>query len=140
MHIANARPLPDPTPISQPYWDACRHHQLDLQQCADCGSYRFPPGYMCPSCASMALRWQRVSGRGRVHAYTVVHRPPHPAFAKDAPYVVALIELAEGAVLMSNVVGCEPADVQVGQRVRATWEPLDDGRHLLLFAPESAGS
>jgi hypothetical protein len=41
---------------------------------------------------------------------------------------------------MSNVVGCDPADVHVGQRVRAEWEPLGDGRHLLLFAPESAGS
>jgi uncharacterized OB-fold protein len=56
------------------------------------------------------------------------------------PYAVALVELDEGARLMSNVVDCEPADVHVGQRVRATWEPLDDGRHLLVFAPETAGS
>jgi uncharacterized OB-fold protein len=41
---------------------------------------------------------------------------------------------------MSNVEGCDPGDVHVGQRVRATWEALDDGRHLLLFTPEGAGS
>ncbi len=135
MHIANARPLPDPTPISQPYWDACRHHQLELQQCVDCGCFRFPPGYMCPSCASMALRWQRVSGRGRVHAYTVVHRPPHPAFAKDAPYVVALIELAEGVVLMSNVVGCPAEQVRVGMPVQVTFDDVSADIALPKFEP-----
>lgn len=135
MHMANARPLPDPTPISQPYWDACRHHQLELQQCVDCGSFRFPPGYMCPSCASMALRWKRVSGRGRVHAYTVVHRPPHPAFAKDAPYVVALIELAEGVVLMSNVVGCPAEQVRVGMPVQVTFDDVSADIALPKFEP-----
>jgi uncharacterized OB-fold protein len=56
------------------------------------------------------------------------------------PYALALVDLDDGARLMTNVVGRDAADVRVGQRVRATWEPLEDGRHLLLFEPEPSGS
>jgi uncharacterized OB-fold protein len=37
--------------------------------------------------------------------------------------------------MMSNVVGCEPADVTVGMPVRVAWHPLPDGRHLPQFTP-----
>ena len=56
------------------------------------------------------------------------------------PYVVALVDLDDGVRLMTNVVGCDAQDVHVGQRVRNTWEPLEDGRHLLVFEPDSSGS
>jgi uncharacterized OB-fold protein len=55
--------------------------------------------------------------------------------ALEAPYVVALIDLDEGVRLLSNVVGCPPERVAVGDRVRVTWEPLSDGRGLPLFQP-----
>jgi uncharacterized OB-fold protein len=59
-------------------------------------------------------------------------------FGSD-PYVVALVELAEGPRLMGNIVGCAPDDVTVGMPVRVTWEELSDGRNLPLFEPVSAG-
>jgi hypothetical protein len=36
---------------------------------------------------------------------------------------------------MSNVVGCDPESVTVAMAVVAAWEPLSDGRHLLVFEP-----
>ena len=51
------------------------------------------------------------------------------------PYVVALIDLAEGVRMMSNVVDCPPESVTVGMDVAITWKPLSDGRHLPQFAP-----
>ena len=53
----------------------------------------------------------------------------------DGPYVVALVELAEGVRMMTNVVGCPPDDVTVGMPVRLAWQPLSDGRNLPQFAP-----
>lgn len=51
------------------------------------------------------------------------------------PYAVALVDLEEGARMMSNIVGCEPSEVRVGMPVVITWEELSDGRHLPLFEP-----
>jgi len=48
---------------------------------------------------------------------------------------VALIELAEGVRMMSNVVGCPPDEVVVGMPVRVTWHELSDGRNLPQFTP-----
>ena len=49
--------------------------------------------------------------------------------------MVALVDLAEGARMMANVVGCPPDDVAVDMPVRLVWQPLSDGRHLPQFAP-----
>jgi uncharacterized OB-fold protein len=49
------------------------------------------------------------------------------------PYVVALIELQEGVRLLSNVAGCDPESVRVGQAVTVAWEELSDGRNLPVF-------
>jgi uncharacterized OB-fold protein len=64
-----------------------------------------------------------------------MHRPGPGRDQADGPYAVALIELAEGVRMMSNVVGCPPEDVTVGTPVRLVWEPLADGRHLPQFTP-----
>jgi uncharacterized OB-fold protein len=53
------------------------------------------------------------------------------------PYAIALVELDEGVRMLSNVVGCDPESVQIGQRVSVSWEALSDGRHLPVFVPSS---
>jgi uncharacterized OB-fold protein len=62
-----------------------------------------------------------------------MHQAAHPAFADRVPYVVALVELDEGVRMLTNVVGCAPADARVGRSVRLAWEPLSDGRALPVF-------
>jgi uncharacterized OB-fold protein len=53
----------------------------------------------------------------------------------DGPYVVALVDLAEGVRMMTNIVDCPPETVTVGMPVLLAWEPLSDGRHLPMFRP-----
>lgn len=65
---------------------------------------------------------------------TVDHRPP-PPFGPEA-WVVALVDLDEGARLMTNIVDCPVDDLLVGLPVEVVWEPLPDGRHLPLFKPK----
>ncbi len=96
----------------------------------------FPPRANCPSCGAPSLSWSRVSGRATVYSYTVAHRPPHPAFAAQLPLVVAIVELEEGPRLVTNIVGCDPADVEVGMAVEATFEPIDETDMVLpVFTP-----
>jgi uncharacterized OB-fold protein len=50
-----------------------------------------------------------------------------------------LIDLDEGARVMSNVVNCPVEALVVGMALQVAWEPLSDGRNLPLFEPRTAG-
>jgi hypothetical protein len=121
---------PPPTDISQPFWDATRDQRFLLQWCQSCRQPIFYPREVCPRCLGTALEWKPASGLGQVHAVSV----QHPATGDDA-YAVALIDLAEGVRVMSNVIDCAPDDIAVGMPVTLAWEPLSDGRNLPQFRP-----
>lgn len=120
------RPDPTPSPTSAPFWAGTAEHRLRLQRCTWCGRAVFYPRARCPHCWRDALVWQEATGRGVVASYTVAHRPGHPAFAADAPYVIALVDLEEGPRMLSNVVGCPVTDVRVGMAVTVAWTPRGD--------------
>lgn len=96
------RPLPQPTPETQHFWDGTKAGELRLQRCADCGHIYFPGRPVCPACSSRNVEVFAASGKGKLLSYVINHRP-HPSF--DSPYAIALVELDEGP--MSNIVDCE---------------------------------
>ncbi len=116
---------PRPTEVSKPFWDGCRDRRLMMQKCDDCGNLAYYPVYMCPACTSGKLTWTELSGRGRVHSVTIVHRPAAPVFASATPYVVALIEVDEGPILMSNIVGPDALETGIDDRVEVVFEDVD---------------
>jgi uncharacterized protein len=126
-------PVPPVTPDAAPYWQGARERKLLLQRCGACGTVRFYPRALCPSCWSDGADWIEASGRGRVHSYTVIHRPPAPAFAARVPYVVALVDLEEGPRMMTNVVGEGAHDVRIDDPVRVTFEERAGGFVLPQF-------
>ncbi|XKH61875.1 Zn-ribbon domain-containing OB-fold protein (plasmid) [Halomonas sediminis] len=130
------KPAPSPSPSSQHFWSEAREHRLVLQVCLHCGETVFYPRQRCPACWRDALTWREASGKGTVVTYTIIHKPSHPAFSAEAPYVVALIDLDEGARMLSNVIHCPVEEVQVGQRVVVSWE--EQGQYTLpKFRPEA---
>jgi uncharacterized OB-fold protein len=137
--VSVRRMEPPVTPLTEPFWDGTRRGEFLLQWCRRCDEPIFYPREVCPRCLGAQLEWRRASGRGTVHAVSVQHRPamPLPAFTAG-PYTVALIELAEGVRVMSNVTGCPPDEVTVGMPVTLTWEALSDGRNLPQFQPAAA--
>jgi uncharacterized protein len=120
--------------VTEPFWAATRRGRLLLQWCTACARPIWYPREVCPRCLSTTLEWRESQGRGVVYACTVEHKAQTRAL--EAPYVVALVELDEGVRMLSNVVGCPPDQVAVGDRVGVTWEPLSDGRRLPLFEPD----
>jgi uncharacterized OB-fold protein len=68
------------------------------------------------------LEWREASGRGTVESYTIVTRAVSDAYAADVPYVIALITLAEGPRMMSNVIGCDVESVKCGLAVEVVFE------------------
>lgn len=127
------RQVGEPTEESAPFWEATRNRRLVLQWCRTCERPIQYPRSFCPHCRGSALEWREASGLGTVYAVTVEHNPS--ATGQEDPYAIALVQLAEGARLMTNIVGAAPDDVHVGMSVTVTWEPLEDGRHLPLFQP-----
>jgi hypothetical protein len=77
-----------------------------------------------------------MSGRGTVQSYIVFERAYHDAWAGQVPYVVALIELDEGPVLVSNVIEVEPAAVRVGQPVTVAFTRRSETAALPQFKPQ----
>ncbi|HEX6513624.1 MAG TPA: Zn-ribbon domain-containing OB-fold protein [Chloroflexota bacterium] len=136
-----AKSLPVPDMDTQPFWDACKARELRVQRCAGCGRFRWPPRAFCPRCFSWDAEWARLSGRGTVYSYTVVHHVTSPAFKEDVPYVVALVTLegTDGAVqLIGNVIGCPWEHVQAGMPVEVMFEDVSPDVTLPQFRPSGA--
>jgi len=113
-------PLPEPSRYTRPFWEACQRRVLEVPACNDCGHLFLPGGPVCPACWSTNLGATEVSGNAEVFTFTVYHHSYHPAL--KTPYVVALVELAEGPRLISNIIGCAPAEVEIGMAVRVQFE------------------
>ena len=127
------RLLPAVGPENEHFWLGGAENELRFLRCAACRFYVHPPLPLCPECLGRELRPEAVSGRARVHTYTVNHHPWVPGF--PPPYVVAIVDVEEqpGLRLTTNVVGCAPDDVYVGMPVRVVFEPRDDGIFIPLF-------
>jgi hypothetical protein len=70
-----------------------------------------------------------------VYSFTIARQPTHHAFAEDVPYVIAIVELAEGPRLTTNIVGCKPEEVRVGMPVVATFDAVTSEATLVKFRP-----
>jgi uncharacterized OB-fold protein len=102
------RPPLSPSPDAQPFWDACARHELVLPFCAAGDGFFFYPRTACPTCGSRSVEWRPVSGRGRLHSFTIVHQTGLPGLKEAVPFVPAIVELDEGPRLASLLIGVEP--------------------------------
>jgi uncharacterized OB-fold protein len=130
-----SRTLPIPSKISQPFWDSCKAGRMQLQCCGDCGTYAYYPVYICPECASRKLNWVPVSGKGTIYTFTVAAKS---TFDIEGPVVVALVELEEGAMMLSNVMTRTPETLTIGMPVCLVYEKVSDEITLPIFEPASA--
>jgi uncharacterized OB-fold protein len=127
--------IPAMTALTAPYWDAARERRLVVQECRSCRRVWHPPLPRCPHCHAADPGWRPLSGDGTVYTYTVVRHPTHFAFAGKIPYVLAIVELAEGPRLVTALVGTEPGAVRVGLPVHVVFREAADGVTLPYFEP-----
>lgn len=129
------KPLPRPSEDSAPYWEAAQRGELRLQRCGQCGHVRFPPALLCARCLSEEAEWARLSGRGTVYSWIIVHQSQHPAFNADTPYNVAIVELEEGPRLHTNLVQCRNEEIYIGMPVEVVFEAVNAEVTLPKFRP-----
>jgi len=130
------RPLPVERSFTKPFWDATREKRLLIQYDRAAGAYQFyPRPTSIYSGRASDIEWREVSGRGKVFTYTIARRA-RPPFRDHEPFWLALVTLEEGVNVMANIAGCTQERMRIGLPVRPHWQPLSDGRHLLLFEPD----
>jgi uncharacterized protein len=127
------RPLPEITPLTQPFWSAARERRLVVQRCEDCKALRFPPEPGCYSCGSLRSGWVPVSGRAALWSWTVCHSPLLPYFAERVPWPVAVVQLDEGPRMVTNLIGVNIEQHKVGMPLVADFEDVADDVTLVVF-------
>ncbi len=116
--------------LAQPYVEGLTEYLLRYQHCESCTGAQTFAHDACQFCGAETLSWRTSSGRGRVHAATVVARAPSDYFRSLAPYTLVVVTLDEGA----RVMGHATAGIQIGQAVIATFfKHLD--QTLVRFEP-----
>ncbi len=120
-----SRPLPRPTAETRPFWDGCAQGVVRYKSCERCGAVQTIPRALCASCQGRALRWNDSAGLGTILSHTTVHRAPTAAFRDEVPYVIALVDMAEGFRLMVNVRGGEAAGAAIGKPVRIVFREIE---------------
>jgi uncharacterized OB-fold protein len=133
---AGSIPRPVPSPLTKPYWDGCARGELLFQRCGVCGKATHTPAYICAHCTSQALAWEKSAGAGTVYSWTTVWRPQIPAF--EVPYVAIIVDVEEGWQMLSNLIGCEVDDVEIGMRVQVEFHPIHGGFQLPYFRPAAS--
>jgi uncharacterized OB-fold protein len=132
------RPLPEVTPEMTPFWEAARRHELVVQRCRGCGTHRFPARDLCSRCLGRDAEWVRVSGRGTLFSYAVMHQVYHPAFADRVPYAVVVVELDCGARLLSNVPDVPLDGLRIGMPLEVAFEELAPEVVIPVFRPAAS--
>lgn len=131
------RPLPVPTPETEHFWSGCRAGELKLQKCESCSTNYFPPRPFCPNCGSRDVSIFTASGKATLYSYVINHRP-RPDFGTE-PHSIAVVELAEGPRMMTNIVDCPqtPEALILDMPLEVTFEKASDAISLPKFKPAS---
>lgn len=129
------KPLPVPTPTSQPFWDGLNDGVVRIQRCDVCSTWVFYPRSRCSSCLADTLSWHEVTGRGVLYTFTIARQPTSPHFADEVPQKLAVVELAEGVRLTTTLVNVEEAAIRVGMAVKPCFDQVADGITLLRYQP-----
>src|SRR5215469_15722873 len=110
---------------SQVYWEGIARGELRIQHCAACARYVFYPRSICPHCFSDQLSWIVASGKGTIYSYTIAHQGYGP-FAADIPFPVVIVELEEGARMLSRLLDAPRERIAVGATVGVVFEKVEE--------------
>lgn len=101
-----------------------QRYNLIGSKCSHCGEVFFPKRVICPECRRKGkLEDIKFSGKGKIISYSVIHTPTDD-FKTIAPYVVAIIELEEGAKITSQIVDCDPETLNIEDPVEMVFRKI----------------
>ena len=132
-----AKPLPIPTPTSQPFWDGLREHKVRIQYSPSTDAWVFYPRVLAPRTLADDLEWREIAGTGTLYTFTVATRPTAPPWADALPQLLAVVEFDEGPRFTTELVNIEPEQIKVGMRVKPVFVDIP-GEEVTLLRYEPA--
>jgi uncharacterized OB-fold protein len=104
------------------FWTGGAEGKLMLMRCRDCGTFLHPPRPVCRHCLSDNVGPEAVAGTGVVDTFTINYQAWYPGL--ETPFVIARVAVdgAPGVYLTTNIVNCPVDAVEIGDRVRVTFE------------------
>jgi uncharacterized OB-fold protein len=136
--LAEGRPLPAiDRPLTEPYWEAARRHELVILRCQSCQRWIWYPQELCYECNSANLAWEPIGPTGTIYSFVVLRHGLHPYFAQHLPLAVALVALDDAPYvrITANILDCPADDVHVGMPVTACFEDVTEDVTLPQFRP-----
>ncbi|MFB7103323.1 Zn-ribbon domain-containing OB-fold protein [Streptomyces hydrogenans] len=124
---------PDIDAFTRPYWDAAAEGRLLLRRCRACARPHHYPREFCPHCWSEDVDWEPASGRATLYTWSVVHRNDLPPFGERVPYVAAVVDLAEGPRMMTQVVDVPEDDLRADMALEVVFRTGEDGVAVPVF-------
>ncbi|MFI9171956.1 Zn-ribbon domain-containing OB-fold protein [Streptomyces lincolnensis] len=113
--------VPETDAFTRTYWDAAARGQLLIRHCGACGRFHHYPREFCPHCWSEQVTWEPASGRATLYTWSVVHRNDLPPFDDRTPYVAAVVDLAEGPRMMTEIVECAHDALRAGMELEVAF-------------------
>ena len=115
-------------PEALPFWDAASEGRLLVKRCTDCGETHYYPRDICPHCLSANTEWLASTGKGTIYSFSTMGKD-------EARYTLAYVTLDEGVTMLTDLVDCDPAALQIGHRVQVVFKPSDGGYPVPMFTP-----
>jgi hypothetical protein len=129
-------PVPEPTPVSRPFWDALAQHRILVQYSPSLQRYVFYPRTLAPTTLADDLEWREIDGAGTLYTFTVARRPTGPPWVDALPQLIAVVQWDVGPKFSTELVEADPSDVRIGMRVEPVFYDLpEDGMTLLKYRP-----
>src|ERR1700742_5351638 len=122
--MTEPRPLPEATPVSEPFWQALSEHRILVQYSRSLGRYVFYPRTLAPGTLADDLEWREIDGAGTVYTFTVAQRPTGPPWADAVPQILAVVQWEAGPRFSTELVDVDPDDVRVGMRGGAVFSDV----------------
>ena len=125
--MTDEAPPPPADAGQRAFADAAREGRLLLGLCRDTGRHFFYPRATSPFTLSPNVEYVPAAGTGVIYSVTVARG--------KQPYALALVELAEGPRILTNIVDCDLDTLRIGQAVRVAWRARDGGAPVAMFTP-----
>ena len=131
MDIKKPEPIIDND--SAIYWQSAKNNKLMVQRVKNSNEYFLYSRQLTKNINDNDTEWIEVIGKGKIYSYTEVSAPAGPAFKEETPYIVASIELDEGARIISNIIKTDIKNVTIGKRVKVVFKKQSENLTIPMF-------
>jgi len=111
--------------VAKHWRETPERYRLEAGKCKKCKHICFPQRLVCPECGNKEFEMVRLSGKGKLETYTVIHTAPD-GFADLAPYAVGIVELDEGVKILAQITDCNTNELKIGDRLVTKFRRINE--------------